>query len=232
MCLIIANTTGSIVPDEHIEAAFSNNKDGFGIMYAKDGILRVQRGLFDLPNILRIFKKFNDAKMPYVAHFRYATHGTTNARNCHPFPVSMKQGGVAMVHNGTLAGNEWRSSHKSDTALLVDRISSHIENYDFDVSELFAKHIPEVETRYGSSIGSDKLVFMNGRGTINIYNESKGIWLGDEGDVWYSNLYSLVKEDSNIFDAIDESKLFAWYDANYSTSTIKESDLLTANEVC
>ncbi len=230
MCLIIANTTGSFVSDEHVEAAFSNNQDGFGIMYAKDGLLRLRRGLFTLPQILDIFKKFNESKQPYVAHFRYATHGTLDASNCHPFPVSMKQGGVGMVHNGTLTGTEWRQAKRSDTSILVDRIQNHIANYEFDVSELFAKHIPEVESRYGSSIGSDKLVFMNGRGNINIYNEEKGIWLGDEGEVWYSNLYSLVKEDSSILDAVNESKLFAWYNANYGTK-ITETDLLSADEI-
>jgi hypothetical protein len=94
-----------------------------------------------------------------------------------------------MVHNGTLTGKEWEAEHKSDTAMLVDRLKKHLDRKEFRAKDLFEKDIPEVHNRYTKAIGSDKLVFMNGREQINIYNEDNGIWIDD---VWYSNLYSLA----------------------------------------
>jgi hypothetical protein len=188
MCLIIANTTGERVPTEYIINAYSQNSDGFGIMYSKLGLLRVKRGLFTIANILDIFEGLADAQIPYVAHFRYATHGTMNSANCHPFPISTKQGGIAMAHNGTLLGTEWVSSKRSDTAILAGKITRHLEKKHIAPTNLFEKDIPFIEEHYGKAVGYDKLVFMNGKGEINIFNEDCGLWM--EG-VWYSNLYSL-----------------------------------------
>lgn len=188
MCLIIANPKCSQVPAEYVINAFSQNSDGFGVMFPKNGNLMVKRGMFTVGHILSIFDALHEAGQPYVAHFRYATHGTTNSRNCHPFPINTHRGGVAMVHNGTLLGNEWRSPNKSDTALLAGRIQRHIEQRDFQTKDLFEKDAPEIHSRYGKALGTDKLVFMNGKGEMNIYNEENGLWVDD---VWYSNLYSL-----------------------------------------
>jgi len=195
MCLIIANPAGNFVPTDFILNAYSTNSDGFGVMFAKNNLLRIKRGLFSISHIVDIFDELNKAKKPYVAHFRYATHGTTNGQNCHPFPISGKLGGVAMVHNGTLAGVEWRRKDKSDTAILADRIEAHIGRSDFGARDLFKTEVPEIRQRYTKAIGTDKLVFMNGKEEINIYNEGQGIWL--EG-VWYSNLYSLLPDNVSV----------------------------------
>lgn len=188
MCLIIANPTCANVPNEYIINAFSQNSDGFGVMYSKYGVLRVKRGLFTIANVLQIFAELEAEQVPYVAHFRYATHGTMNSANCHPFPIANNLGGIAMVHNGTLTGKEWYSSTRSDTALLANKISKHIERKHIKPRDLFEQDVPFVADKYGESIGTDKLVFMNGKGEINIYNENNGLWMDD---VWYSNLYSL-----------------------------------------
>ncbi len=188
MCLIIANPTCAQVPTEYILNAYSQNSDGFGIMFPKNGNLMVKRGMFTVGHILNIFDALHASGQPYVAHFRYATHGTTNGRNCHPFPINTHLGGVAMVHNGTLLGSEWRSPTKSDTALLAGHIQKHIEHKTFRTKDLFEKDVPVVHDRYGKALGSDKLVFMNGKGEMNIYNEENGLWVDD---VWFSNLYSI-----------------------------------------
>lgn len=195
MCLIIANPKGNPVPLEYVLNAYSTNSDGFGVMYAKNDLLRIKRGLFTINHIVDIFAELNEARKPYVAHFRYATHGTTNGANCHPFPITGKLGGVAMVHNGTLAGTEWRRKDKSDTAILADRIEGHLGKQDFGARDLFHKEVPELRSRYTKAIGTDKLVFMNGKSDINIYNAHQGLWL--EG-VWYSNGYSLIPDNVSV----------------------------------
>ena len=190
MCLIIANPECKSVPAEHISRAFSTNHDGFGVMWysEEERCLKSMRGMFPLESIKHIFAGLEKRQVPYVAHFRFATHGTKNQDNCHPFMVGDYLGGVGMVHNGTLTGSEWRDSKRSDTAILVDKIRGHIASGDFSPFDLFEKQAPHVLSRYGSSIGSDKLVFMSGLGHINIVNEQNGDWLDG---IWYSNTYSI-----------------------------------------
>lgn len=190
MCLIIANPECKPIPDEHIINAFSTNSHGFGIMCSSAKRLFMFKGMHGLEQIKYLFAKVTASGVPYVAHFRMATHGLRNKDNCHPFEVDpVAFGGIGMVHNGTLSGSEWRAPTKSDTALLVDRIRDHVEGGDFNHSDLFEKQAPVVMDRYRSSIGGDKLVFMGGDGRINIVNEQNGHWING---VWYSNTYSIA----------------------------------------
>lgn len=188
MCLIIANPSGLHVPDAYIDNAYSTNHDGFGIMWAKDNELKLKRGLFPRSQIHDILEEFHAYETPYVAHFRFATHGKTTTNNCHPFPIVDDLGGIAMVHNGTLSGNEWRDSIRSDTSLLADKIKRHVLHGEFSSVDLFDLEIPVIRERYQASVGTDKLVFMNGLGDVNILNEKYGHWLDG---VWYSNQYSI-----------------------------------------
>lgn len=188
MCLIIANPGCKPVPEKHITSAHFTNDDGFGIMWAENDQLKIIRGMFNIETIKVLFARAERKGLPYVAHFRMATHGTKDGNNCHPFRVSEDFGGIGMVHNGVLSGSEWRTTGKSDTALLVDRLSKHIADSEISPWDLFEKQTPPVLERYGSSIGSDKLVFMCGSGAINIVNEKYGDWLEE---VWYSNTYSI-----------------------------------------
>lgn len=193
MCLIIANPQCAPVPKDHIVNAFATNHDGFGIMWAdpKSGHLKVIRGMFGVELIESLFARMTKNSTPYVAHFRFATHGTKNSDNCHPFAVSGQAlGGIGMVHNGTLSGGEWRAPKKSDTALLADMISEDLRSSKYEPEHLFEIEAPPVVSRYGRSIGSDKLVFMNGLGEINIVNSKNGTW---KEQVWYSNTYSIMR---------------------------------------
>ncbi len=187
MCLIIANPNCEHVPASYIVNAYDTNPHGFGVMYAKNGILKIKRGIMPVSMVNRIFEELEETDTPYVAHFRMATHGTLNASNCHPFAVSGRLNGIGMVHNGVLSGKEWNDEHKSDTALFVNRIQTHLMTGDFEAEDLFKPDV-EILSPYHASIGSDKLVFMNGNGEISFYNEWNGAWM--EG-IWYSNTYSL-----------------------------------------
>lgn len=193
MCLIIANPNGRLVAEAYIDNAFSTNHDGFGVMWSKDGELKIRRGLFNRGQVKEILHRFHDTETPYVAHFRYATHGTLNATNCHPFPIVDDLGGIAMVHNGTLTGKKWRDPLRSDTNLLAEKIKTHILREDFVSKSLFADSASVVSDRYKEAIGSDKLVFMNGYGEMSILNEKNGHWMNG---IWFSNLYSIIRQSA------------------------------------
>ncbi len=188
MCLIISNPNCLPVPREHIASAYMQNSDGFGLMWAIDGKLKTYKGRMNLQKINSLFDQIAEVKVPYVAHFRYATHGTKNDLNCHPFRLGTQDfGGMAMMHNGTLSGSKWRNASRSDTSLLAEEITEYMDLkllYPEDVSF----NTDKIQSLYNEDLGSDKLVFMNGDGDISYVNEKYGHW---KDGLWYSNLYSI-----------------------------------------
>lgn len=191
MCLIIANIDGRPIPDEFIKSAFRSNDDGFGVMWANpQGELKIIRNVYKEPEkIISVLGFLSGRKLPYVAHFRMATHGPVIKENCHPFRVSDTHGGIGMVHNGCFSGNDFYSHYsKSDTAVMADKIAEHLANGHFSTRDLFTEESPEFTKRYYSAFGWSRIVFMNGDGDINILNETSGAWING---VWYSNEYAV-----------------------------------------
>lgn len=194
MCLIISNPECRKIPVDHIANAYRTNHDGFGVMWAMNGKLRLIKGMnhdrYPLPRLIQLFEQLEETGAPYVAHFRYATHGTKNVSNAHPFWIHQHDlGGIAMVHNGTLSGGRWRQAARSDTSLLAEELSSSIRFGNLGTNDLFgSREATMVAKYYERDLGGDKLVFMNGEGQISYVNERNGSWIDG---VWYSNTYSI-----------------------------------------
>ncbi len=103
MCLIIHKPTAdSIIPEFIIDNAERINPDGFGIVYT------------DTNECVRTMdyetaRELISAERPFVAHYRYATRGTINKANCHPYIVNSStemrgvDGIVRLFSNGTVA---------------------------------------------------------------------------------------------------------------------------------
>lgn len=182
MCLIIYNPDGKMIPKNYIENAYETNKDGFGIMWPENGRLKVIKGMMDFEQIWNILSGFNGKK--YACHFRFRTHGKKTMDQCHPHKIVKKK--VYMMHNGVL---DAFPNHpvKSDTMLFAAAIRKQIYSGKFDPSNLFTK---EVIKSFDDSVGSNKLIFMDGSGQAAIINEELGSW--DDG-CWYSNTYSYKK---------------------------------------
>jgi predicted glutamine amidotransferase len=112
MCLIIHKPVGQTIPAWIVESAHEYNSDGVGIMH---------NGHFDKwANIKTssVNKKLAKLKETELAiHFRFATHGSVDRDNAHPYPLS--DGGLLM-HNGILSKYAKSSTKgKSDTANFV-----------------------------------------------------------------------------------------------------------------
>lgn len=104
MCLIIVADSARPSASE-IQGASLYHSDGIGVAYRQpnDRLVTWQKGLsaeeaIDLVPTL---------PLPFVVHFRWATHGGTSPLLCHPFPVSRNVGitltGAArelLFHNG------------------------------------------------------------------------------------------------------------------------------------
>ena len=117
MCIIVYKPAGKRLPSENIlKNCFINNPDGAGIMIKTEKGIQIQKGYMyfkHLKNaITELEKQYNTKELEIAIHFRYATHGTINEGNCHPFPLSRKtkeltdKQGIfdsAIMHNGIIS---------------------------------------------------------------------------------------------------------------------------------
>jgi predicted glutamine amidotransferase len=104
MCLIIVADSARPTADELKDADLSNN-DGMGIAYQEEGnpLVQYQKGL----SLKELTTLTEQVKLPFIAHFRMATHGGVDPALCHPFPITRNVGirttGEArelLFHNG------------------------------------------------------------------------------------------------------------------------------------
>lgn len=172
MCLIIASKLGEPVPTDELDDIWGSNSDGFGVAYLTGkGRVCIVKTLHK-GKVERMLKEVEGR--PYVAHWRYATHGSKGIENVHPFEVV--KGGLAMVHNGII-NIEIKNKKRSDTAHFVDVLKTA------GVERVCEKTQEELGRIVGSN---NKLAFLDARGVVSIVNEKAGTW---EGGRWYSNTY-------------------------------------------
>lgn len=179
MCLAIYQPAGKQIPESNLLEGFKNNPHGAGFMYFdEDGQLKTFRSMDFKPFIDEYEKQWalHGQDSPFAIHFRWATHGTTNIDNVHPFRMNEN---VAVLHNGVLPC-KIVDNKMSDTAAFVrDYLGNMPRNWQ-DNEFLF-----DMVEEYCSG---SKLVIMTNDPDAEycayIVNESSGHW--DEG-VWYSN---------------------------------------------
>jgi hypothetical protein len=172
MCLIAASPRGKPLTDAAIIEAWGNNPHGFGVMYATENRIVTKK----TRKLKTVFKLLAEAEgKPFVAHFRWATHGVKNIDNTHPFEITEN---LSVAHNGIIK-IDCPVKDKSDTWHYVQKL----------------KTLPDVLSEpqlkmIGEEIGKgNKLAFLHSAGDIKIVNEGQGDW---EGDIWYSNAYSVA----------------------------------------
>lgn len=116
MCIICAKPANVKFPSEEtIKNMWDANSDGAGLIYVKDGKVRIEKGFMTYKSFTakldELRKTLDLVKTPVVMHFRITTHGGTCAANTHPFPVTdsiarLKQTNVTttlgVAHNGII----------------------------------------------------------------------------------------------------------------------------------
>jgi hypothetical protein len=112
MCLIFVRTKHS-EPLNYIalEQAYKDNPDGVGIMWWDNGWKECRSIEATYAEVEQFLDKIEGRKVPWAIHFRWATAGKVNKRNCHPFPIGP---GAYLMHNGVLPYTPTRKE-RSDT---------------------------------------------------------------------------------------------------------------------
>jgi gamma-glutamylaminecyclotransferase len=179
MCQIISVPAGRKVNLDNLDKAQKYNKDGYGVAWYEDGIVKTYKTM----NYI-VFKGIIKALTPYtkIVHLRHTTVGLTNLENCHPFSIPTGQ----LFHNGTiislkpdtvLKDGKWTCGDGSDSSALADILWATEYESVADVEELLKAII-------GKTI--NRLAFIEDDGKVTIINEH----LGEEEDgIWYSNDY-------------------------------------------
>lgn len=178
MCLLIAITPNAVLDEDRLYTAAENNPDGFGwAIHTGTHLIRFRSMWIDEAVHEWKIVRHHFPEAHAVWHLRWATHGTTDLANCHPFEVG-HDSRLMLAHNGVLPITAKGS--RSDTRILAeDEIAnlnpSWLDNAD-DV-EAFEKWIR-----------GSKVVFLSAHPDTDrdmyIMNESDGHW--DNG-VWWSN---------------------------------------------
>nr|UVN11099.1 MAG: glutamine amidotransferases class-II [Bacteriophage sp.] len=97
MCVIVTAVPGAMPEPEDILAMSEANPDGGGVSWWDGERLRVFKNIDPLKVVGFIFSHWEQLRnAPCLIHFRLATHGAVEPRNCHPFYTD--RGYIA--HNG------------------------------------------------------------------------------------------------------------------------------------
>ena len=197
MCLIIKSDNASELKANLLKSAYSNNSDGFGGMFLADGKIQTFKELPKNENdVIKLWDKFKDMKIPMGLHFRFTTNGGTNKANCHPFEVLNKKQhnrDIWVMHNGPQLPTPMIDVDKSDTHQYVKWVLRPMLSNNPEL--IYNKDWVEM---IEDSIGSDKLLFLDGsNGRFTIINEDHGETLDS---MWLSNTYSINRGVGSDYD--------------------------------
>ena len=179
MCIAIYTPAGKILSRSTLQACFTNNPDGAGLVYINTDYCGVRRmKIHKYMDFSSFYQKYQRAVQtspdsPMLLHFRIGTHGVKTTFNCHPFWI--KKGKLAFIHNGIISGVGF-CKEKSDTQLFNDKVLKQLPK-DFEYNEAIVTLIEEF-------VSTSKLITLNIKGDATIFNENKGSWVED---VWFSN---------------------------------------------
>src|ERR1041385_705405 len=101
MCICLFKPKNVIITKKVLKTCFENNPHGAGMAYASNDGEKViiDKGYFHFREFWKKFHAIQENKAMLV-HFRVATSGVINKKNCHPWKVDEQH---ALIHNGTVA---------------------------------------------------------------------------------------------------------------------------------
>lgn len=197
MCLIVVKPKGSKLNESLIPEWYQRNPHGAGLMYLQnDKRVRILKGAMNVTQIYQYLdiarkqtgKSLTDINL--VLHLRFATDGSVNPSNCHPFPVTHDEkimasthviADVGLAHNGVISDLSTYRRTTKKTKLADDKT---------DTQRFIEKYLVEMKHQEYRSLGVRKLirVYTNSKFAIM---DSKGIltigdFIKDEGCL-YSN---------------------------------------------
>ena len=128
MCIIFSKPAGIEFPDIlTLRNCWEKNPHGAGYAVAYGGHVYIRKGFMTWEDFIEAIDFDRLVEHSCVFHFRFATHGSRSAGNCHPFPVSGSlrrekvRTDVAIAHNGIVRGVDITKKDYSDTMTYIEQ---------------------------------------------------------------------------------------------------------------
>lgn len=155
----------------------NGNPDGFGLSYVDDKDKLIINKTMSSAEFWEMYNFVYDGwnkTSPILTHFRLGTSGGKKVEMCHPFRVNDD---ICVAHNGVIQIEHNRET-VSDTYQFTESVLKDC------AATLFNNDVTKklIETSIGSH---NKLIMLNSKKEINIYNESEGTWINDN-NTWIS----------------------------------------------
>ena len=189
MCVIICGNPQDI-KKEYLEKAFKTNPHGFGLMYVRNNKIISEKFVTkNFKTILKAFKKHSKFTNEIGLHFRYATVGSINNFNSHPFTILNKKLGdnfdISLMHNSPRIVAPILDDSKSDTYFFSNIILRPIlkSKPDLIADEKFLKSLESIVNAEGNS----RVLLLN---SLNNKFDFVGDWI-NWNNLKVSNTYSL-----------------------------------------
>lgn len=185
MCMLCVIPPNVIPSREKLENSALNNPDGFGfaIVIPSENRIHVERTMSADASITRFLEMREKYPEGYATwHARFATHGSVNVENCHPFQVGVGNTQTYLAHNGVLPVLEPLGDKRSDTRIFAEDILPAIGG----VVSLDNEQVWNILEDFTNG---SKLVILTvdprAKHQCYILHENKG-WKDSSG-VWWSN---------------------------------------------
>lgn len=185
MCLLITKPEGVDFDEAFLRGVYDLNKDGIGVMYAKDNTLFTRKAVPKNFEDVIAFWKQNVGERECAIHFRMQTHGDIDLHNCHPYQVLSAEDGYPLwlMHNGVLHTGNAKDTSKSDTWHYIQTYLRPmlLRNPEFFLNPAFAELV-------GEHIGTgNKFVLMDAYGNTVTVNENQFV---EHNGAMLSNTYA------------------------------------------
>ena len=206
MCIAILQKKDSPLTSDQLTNCWRSNNDGVGYSFIKDNRLQSKHFLefYSFENEYKTDYAAEGKKSKFMVHFRYATHGTVDLQNVHPFKVNED---LHFCHNGII-DNVQISKKVSDTRIFNRNILQRYHHNFLKDSKLMKK----IKRKY---LKGSKLVFLNQNNEHHIVNEDRGMW--NKG-IWFSNDGYKAKT----FNLKTYSDSYGHYDSYYGSTYCDE----------
>lgn len=158
MCIIAVSKKGVRQPSlDQLRNMYTNNPDGAGYMFAKDGKVHIHKGFMTWEDFERAVKAENFTKDdPVVYHFRISTQAGVNPQMTHPFPLTEElelcealdlKCPVGMAHNGIISMTSFQKETRfSDTAYFISWYMTRLIRNEDDIYDESVKDMIEILT--------------------------------------------------------------------------------------
>ena len=153
MCVLIVCPAGHSLPSKSdLMAMHRANPHGMG--FASKSVSYKGMSFETFYNRLQFVPKDENI----IIHFRFATHGSVGAKNCHPF----KKGSMWFAHNGILDITPRGDMTDSETAF---------QDILYPTAKEYGIHSEELAWTVSEIIGYSKFAFLDKRGDVQMFGD-------------------------------------------------------------